>query len=160
VRVPNLASTALGLAARQRTDDWQDKYPYRPVLMETCVDTARFPGSAYKAAGWECIGSTQPRTNTSRKDVYWKPLTTDFKPILRTMRRTPAPKSARDDLRRGAEIDEAITRPCRLVQTLITAATRVATDYDARWPSRCTFSRTGDHPPADPALRLSPRPIT
>ena len=124
VRVPNLASTALGLAARQRTDDWEQKYPYRPVLMETFVDTARFPGSAYKAAGWERIGSTQHRASKSRKDVDWKPLTTDFKPILKTAPRTPAPKSARDDLRRGTEIDEAITRPCRLVQALITAAAR------------------------------------
>ncbi len=63
VRVPNLASTALGPAARQRTDDWEQKYPYRPVLMETFVDTARFPGSAYKAADWERIGSTRPRAS-------------------------------------------------------------------------------------------------
>ena len=123
----------MGLAARQLADDWQDKYQYRPVLIETFVDIARFSGSAYKAAGWERIGSTQPRTNKSRKDVYWKPLTPDFKQILRTGPRTPAPKRARDDLRRGAEIDDTITRPW---QALITAATRVAADYDARWQSR------------------------
>ena len=35
VKVPNLASKALGLAARQPPDDWQDKYHYRPVLIET-----------------------------------------------------------------------------------------------------------------------------
>ena len=121
VRVPNLASTALGLAARQLADDWEQKYPYRPVLIETCVDTARFSGSAYKAAGWERIGSTQHRASKSRKDVYWKPLTTDFKPILRMMPRTPAPKSARQDLRARTDIDEAITRPW---QTLIIAAAR------------------------------------
>ncbi|MCY4293156.1 MAG: hypothetical protein OXC72_15555 [Roseovarius sp.] len=31
----DLASKALGLAARQPPDDWQDKYHYRPVLIET-----------------------------------------------------------------------------------------------------------------------------
>ena len=133
VRVPNLALTALGLAARQLADDWEQKYQCRPVLIETFVDTARFQGSADKAAGWERIGSTQHRASKSRKDVYWKPLTTDFQQILRTAPRTPASKSARDHLRRGAEIDDAITRPW---QTLITAATRVAADDDARWQSR------------------------
>ncbi len=133
VRAPNLASTALGLAARQLADDWQDKYQYRPVLIETFVDTARFSGSAYKAAGWERIGSTQHRASKSRKDVYWKPLTPDFQKILRKDPLHPAPKTARDDLRRGAEIDDAITRPW---QVLVTAATRVAADHDAQWQSR------------------------
>ncbi len=133
VRVPNLASTALGLAARQLADDWEQKYQYRPVLIETFVDTARFSGSAYKAAGWQRIGSTQPRTNKSRKDVYWKPLTPDFQKILRKDPMPPAPPTARQNLRAGAAIDDTITRPW---QALVTAAARVAADYDVQWQSR------------------------
>ena len=129
VRVPNLASAALGLAARQLPDDWHQKYSYRPVLIETFVDTTRFAGSSYKAAGWQCIGQTQPRAGKSQKDVYWKPLAADFRRILR--KEDPAPHKARHDLQ--GVIDETITEPW---QKLITAASGVAATYDAQWQTR------------------------
>ena len=133
VRVPNLASAVLGLAARQLRDDWDRKYHYRPVLMATFVDTERFQGSAYKAAGWQHIGHTRPRSGKTQKAVYWKPLVADFKPILRAEPRKPAPARSRHDLQCGALIDETTTRPW---QQLILAVTRIAAAYDARWQSR------------------------
>ena len=32
--------------------DWQTRYGYRPLLLETLVDTQRFRGTCYRAANW------------------------------------------------------------------------------------------------------------
>ena len=50
VRVANLASKALSLATRRLADDWKARHGYRPVLVETFVDPARFDGACYRAA--------------------------------------------------------------------------------------------------------------
>ena len=50
VQSQNLASKLLALAARLLPQDWHDRYAYRPVLLETFVDTQRFTGACYKAA--------------------------------------------------------------------------------------------------------------
>ena len=47
------------MAARQLPEDWHDRYAYRPVLLETFVDTGRFTGACYKAANWIHVGQTQ-----------------------------------------------------------------------------------------------------
>lgn len=83
VRVKNLASTALALAAKKVPDDWQNSYGYRPVLLETLVDRARFKGTCYKAANWLHLGETTGRGRMDRehkrqgsavKDIYVYPL--------------------------------------------------------------------------------------
>ena len=61
VQVPNLASHALGLAARQLPADWQRRYGRRPVLLETFCETPRFQGTCYRAANWIHLGRTQGR---------------------------------------------------------------------------------------------------
>lgn len=38
VKVPNLASYVLGQLARRVADDWQQRWGYRPVLLETFQD--------------------------------------------------------------------------------------------------------------------------
>ena len=57
----HLASKLLGMAVRRLPQDWQHRYGYRPVLLETFVDNARFAGTCYKAANWLCVGNTQGR---------------------------------------------------------------------------------------------------
>ena len=57
VQSKNLASKLLALASRQLPQDWQDRSAYRPVLLETFVETQRFTGACYKAA----TGSTSDR---------------------------------------------------------------------------------------------------
>jgi len=87
VEVPNLASTALGLLRRGVGPDWEAAYGYRPVLMETFVETGRFPGTSYKAAGWAHVGQTTGRGKLDRenrgglavKDVYCLPLVAGFR---------------------------------------------------------------------------------
>lgn len=70
VRVPNLASHALSLAAKQVVGDWSGRWGIRPLLAETFVERARFSASSYRAAGWERIGETGTRSSKTVKDVY------------------------------------------------------------------------------------------
>ena len=60
VRVPHLASHALGLAARRLASDWEARHGVRPVLAETCVEASR-PATSYRATGWKCAGRTAGR---------------------------------------------------------------------------------------------------
>lgn len=90
VRVRYLASCVLGLAARHLADDWQARYGYRPVLLETFVDKERFQGTSYRAANWIPIGDTKGRGKldvhrTARlpiKAVYLYPLSSDYRAAL------------------------------------------------------------------------------
>jgi len=56
VNVPNLASQALSFATKQVGNDWLEVYGYRPVLIETFVDTSKYTGTCYQAANWQHIG--------------------------------------------------------------------------------------------------------
>jgi hypothetical protein len=86
VSVKGLASKILSLAARQLPEDWQQRYGYRPLLLETLVDPVRFRGTAYRAANWIRLGQTQGRGRMDRdhqaqgqavKDIYVFPLGRD-----------------------------------------------------------------------------------
>jgi hypothetical protein len=57
----NLASKTLALATRQLPNDWQNRYHYRPLLLETFVEKNRFTGACYRAANWHHVGQTQGR---------------------------------------------------------------------------------------------------
>ena len=90
VEVANLASHVLGQLARRVADDWQARWGYRPLLLETFVDPRHFSGTAYRAAGWELLGRTtgeglvRPGRHyqTSPKLIFAKPLQADFRPLL------------------------------------------------------------------------------
>lgn len=90
VRVPHLASAILGRAARRLPADWQDRYGYSPVLLETFVETGRFTGTSYRAANWLHVGQTRGRGKLDRhhrhalpvKDVYLYPLHPNYRRIL------------------------------------------------------------------------------
>lgn len=91
VRMANLASRALGLAARQVGPDWQRRYGYRPVLLETFVDPQRYRGTCYQAANWMRLGETagrgrmdpHKRYGSTPKIVYVYPLRADFRSLLK-----------------------------------------------------------------------------
>lgn len=90
VRTPNLASCILGAVARRLRRDWQDRYGYGPVLLETFVDRDRFQGTCYRAANWIYVGETQGRGKLDRrhrhplpvKRVYLYPLQKHFRQKL------------------------------------------------------------------------------
>lgn len=87
VRVRNLASTALALAAGRIGKDWQERYGYAPVLLETFVDAERYRGTCYQAANWIRLGITAGRGRMDRhtqylstpKIIYVYPLVRDFR---------------------------------------------------------------------------------
>ena len=90
IQIRYLASSALALLARQLPGDWQARYGYRPVLMETFVERARFRGTSYRAANWTAVGETQGRGKTDRHHHHGKPIKTiwvyplqpDFRAVL------------------------------------------------------------------------------
>jgi hypothetical protein len=90
VQVRNLASHVLGQLARQVGEDWHERWGYRPVLLETFVDPARYRGTSYRAAGWERLGQTTGRGlarrgqayHTTVKGVYVRPLVAGFRERL------------------------------------------------------------------------------
>lgn len=85
-----LESKILGLVANRIGDDWQTRYKYRPVLLETFVEKNRFAGTCYKAANWKWVGTTKGRGKKDRlkefklppKEIFLYPLVKDFKPFL------------------------------------------------------------------------------
>jgi len=94
VEIPHLASHVLGQLARRVRQDWQTRWGYEPLLMESFVDPVRYPGTCYRAAGWLELGSTTGMglarsgcTYTSTpKTIYVKALSKDFRQRLCTGR--------------------------------------------------------------------------
>jgi Domain of unknown function (DUF4338) len=91
VQVKGLASKILALSARQILRDWETRYGYRPLLLETLVDGTRFRGTCYRAANWIHIGQTTGRGRMDRehkahgqavKDIYVYPLVRDARQQL------------------------------------------------------------------------------
>lgn len=86
----NLASKLLAMAAKRLPQDWITRYRYRPVLLETFVESPRFRGTCYKAANWIYVGQTKGRGkldvhNTASlppKAIWLYPLTPAFRQIL------------------------------------------------------------------------------
>ena len=90
VRCKNLASRILAMAARTLADDWQHRYGYRPVLLETFVERPRFRGTCYQAANWTLLGETKGRGKLDvhkqallpKKAIWVYPLDKDFRRVL------------------------------------------------------------------------------
>jgi Domain of unknown function (DUF4338)/Transposase DNA-binding/Transposase Tn5 dimerisation domain len=70
VKVQNLASHMLGQAIGRLRADWQERYGFSPVLLETFVDRSRFNGSSYRAANWLYVGQTSGRGRQDRKKTF------------------------------------------------------------------------------------------
>ncbi|MFU8793846.1 MAG: Druantia anti-phage system protein DruA, partial [Dethiobacteria bacterium] len=91
VRIKNLASKVLSLAVKRIGDDWQKRYGYRPLLLETFVDPEKYPGTSYRAANWTYLGQTKGRGRMdrykkralTRKDIYVYSLRADFHSLLK-----------------------------------------------------------------------------
>jgi Domain of unknown function (DUF4338)/Transposase DNA-binding/Transposase Tn5 dimerisation domain/Transposase DDE domain len=113
VRVANLASKVLAMAQKRLAKDWQQAYGYRPLLLETYVESKRFAATCYRAANWIYVGRTRGRGRQDRdhrarqpiKDIYLYPLDPDCRERfceepgparLSPTRCTKPPKAARD----------------------------------------------------------------
>ncbi len=90
VELQHLASHVLGQLARRVRSDWEQRWGYAPLLMETFVDPAKFQATCYRAAGWTELGQTTGRGlrrkghayTSTPKLIYVKPLTKGFRERL------------------------------------------------------------------------------
>ena len=90
VHVHRLASSLLSLVARRLPGDWQQRYAYTPVLLESFTEPGRFAGTSYAAANWILVGQTQGlgrlalshQASKSIKDIWLYPLDQRFRAIL------------------------------------------------------------------------------
>ena len=90
IQCKGLASKILSIVNRQLPIDWQQRYGFKPVLLETFVETERHRGTSYKAANWINVGKTVGRGKKSRvheqiipvKDVWLYPLRQNFRTVL------------------------------------------------------------------------------
>ena len=99
VGVPGLASHVLGQVCRRVRCDWQHKYGHPIYLLESFVETDRFPGTCYRAANWMRVGQTRGRTRQdspegkhqqlARKDIYLYALDGRFAERLRAVQPPP-----------------------------------------------------------------------
>ncbi len=91
VQCRNLASKTLAMVKKRLAGDWEVRYGFRPVLLETFVDITRFHGTCYKASNWIHVGNTQGRGKLDRfkkrnqpvKSIWLQPLVADFRRRLR-----------------------------------------------------------------------------
>ena len=87
VSCKNLASKVLSMSVARLPDDFEQKYRYRPLLIESFVDTRQYSGTCYRAANWLEIGTTKgrgrqdrySRSSLSRKAIYIYPLEKPFR---------------------------------------------------------------------------------
>jgi len=138
VNIPNLASKALSLVTARLADDWQARYGYRPVLIETFVDQEKYLGTCYQAANWLKVGVTAGRgrfdkhnvKTESIKDIYVQPLVPNFRDVLLrgevATRICPA-ASALDSLSR---IHDPVLKFWATVAPLIRS---IASEFDDIW---------------------------
>jgi len=86
----NLASKVLSMSMGSLVNDFEKRYGYRPLLVESFVDTTNYLGTCYRAANWQEIGQTKGRgrqdqfsqSALSRKAIYIYPLETAFRKKL------------------------------------------------------------------------------
>ncbi len=137
VRVPNLASEILGLAARILPRDWAELYGLTPVLLETFVDPAHYRGTCYRAANWIPVGRTTGRGRndtgdmTAPKDVYLLPLRPDFRDVLGG-KESPGPADWAEEEFQHVDLGDK-----RLYKRLLRLARDFFTDLRAGIPEVC-----------------------
>jgi hypothetical protein len=87
VHCRNLASHLLAMILRRAPGDFEERYGFRPWLVESFVDTRCFSGTCYRASNWVRVGRTQGRGRQDRhwemaetvKDIYLYPLEKDLR---------------------------------------------------------------------------------
>lgn len=91
IKIKNLASKVLSHSANQIRDDWQKRYKYQPVLLESFVDPERYRGVCYQASNWQKLGCSKGRGRMGRsgeykstpKEVFVYPLIPSFRKELK-----------------------------------------------------------------------------
>jgi hypothetical protein len=143
VTVSNLSSKVLSLSTKRIAEDWVQRHGYRPVLLETFVDTLMFSGSSYRAANWQYLGETKGRghnpersSTKTPKAIFVYPLQSDWRSQLTGgYQAVQIKKRYRNDLRasRTRSIGDAFVA---MWTNVVDILHEVAQDYDRRWRVR------------------------
>ena len=144
INISNLASHALSLATKQIGKDWIDAHGYRPVLIETFVDTTRYSGTCYKAANWQYLGKTKGRgrfdpkheCRETIKDIYIYPIESNWQHTLTNGHSTSSlKKKYRNDIKSSntrSVGDDFVA----LWEKVVTVINEVAIQHDEQWQVR------------------------
>lgn len=135
----NLASHLLGRVLQCVAHDFEQRFGYRPYLIESFVDTSRFDGACYRAANFQRIGETRGRGrqdrghdhNATTKAIYVYPLVPDFRQRLGVVAAPGiSPLAVGDGLDSGQwasqEFGDAALGDKRLSQRLVASAALLA----------------------------------
>lgn len=144
INVPNLASHVLSLATKQIGDDWLSVHGYRPVLIETFVDTTKYSGTCYRAANWQYLGKTRGRgrfdpkheCKQTIKDIYVYPLESNWRHTLTNYHRISSlKKKYRNDIQASNTrlVGDAFVA---LWEKVVKVISEVASQYDGQWRVR------------------------
>lgn len=144
INVPNLASQVLSLATKQIGDHWLSAYGYRPVLIETFVDTTKYSGTCYRAANWQYLGKTKGRgrfdpeheCTQTIKDIYVYPLESDWRHTLTSCHSSSSlKKKYRNDIESSntRSVGDAFVA---LWEKVVKVINEVTSQYDEQWQVR------------------------
>jgi hypothetical protein len=143
VLLKGLASKSLSMAAGQVADDWEARHGYRPVLLETFVDSSRYLGTCYRAANWQMLGHTAGkewtdaghREEVTRKAVYVYPLTPTYREVL--TQALPPPRKRVSPTRAIARVvDDRADALSSAWLKIMDVLLQVAADADELWRRR------------------------
>ncbi len=89
VQCNNLASKTLSMSIKLLVNDFESRYGYKPLLLESFVDEV-WSGTCYQAANWIKIGNTKGRgrqdkhnkQSLSRKAIYVYPVDNEFRQTM------------------------------------------------------------------------------
>ena len=65
---------SLGRVSPRLPRDWEERYHYLPVLLETFVQLDRFAGTCYKAANWIRLETTDGYSLYDKKEKEQVPV--------------------------------------------------------------------------------------
>jgi len=91
---PNLASQAMGAALRALSEQWTERFGYRPLLAESFTDPEAYAGTCYKASNWEAVGYSAGYSrhradfyipNDRPKRLWLRPLVPEARQLLRAL---------------------------------------------------------------------------
>ncbi len=165
-RCGNLGSRALGLCLARLADDIEARYGWRPLLVETFVDSSAHAGTVFAAAGFVRIGETAGRGRFAGPDdaplpvksVWLRPLRRDWRRALGTEPRPLEAPVPGDGLERGrwtaAEFGGAPLGDRRLSRRLERSAAVMADDPGAPF----TAAAQGDRALVAGHYRMIDRP--
>ena len=167
VEVKNLASHVLALALKRLPGDWEQRYGYRPWLVETFVDRAAYRGGCYRAGNWRELpapttgrgrNDRQHRAPQTPKRIFLYPLSPQARQHLRPLPPQPrlarAPSAARPPAAPADWAEEELGRAQLGDQRLRRRLLVIARDFYARPQSNIPQSCDGDRAKTKAAYRF------